>query len=126
MRLDRTIAADWLEFADLFPPSVDLPTIDILQEESKRGSMEGGRRSASSGQSAAVVLSNHSAFSYVTHGISRPSCRFLPAATGTRQQEGLEPSLIEYREKEIIEGRERFGRFDQSRSIVSSNHIALI
>ena len=36
-RLDRTTAADWLEFADLFPPSVDLLTID---DRNMAGSIE--------------------------------------------------------------------------------------
>ena len=36
-RLDRTTAADWLEFAELFPPSVDLLTID---DRNMAGSIE--------------------------------------------------------------------------------------
>ena len=36
-RLDRATAVDWLEFADLFPPSVDLLTID---DRNMAGSIE--------------------------------------------------------------------------------------
>ena len=68
--MDRSAtAADWLEFAELFPPSVDLLTIDDRNVAGSVGrrSTRAGKRSANSGQSAAVVLSNRSAFSYVTH-----------------------------------------------------------